>query len=300
MKTTRIFLTFAVLIALSITIDGQNRRNRGPSLNIRGGVDVRDCGDLEVTFDRRAAITEQSEMTLASSEVSTLRTEMTNGGVFIQGWDRSDYSVKTCKAVPPDDSNATATLRDIVTNRTGNTQISVSGPSDREWAAHLIIMVPRISTMNIQTTNGPLSVRNLAGNIRWTATNGPISVQNVGGVVETTATNGPVSLAGASGDHRVNTTNGPVSLRLSGNRWDGPGLEVSTRNGPMSLSIPDGYSSPIAIQTSDRSPLNCNAAACASATRTLGSPTVIQMGSGTPIVRLISSNGPMSINSSRD
>src|SRR5262249_35719135 len=155
------------------------------------------------------------------------------------------------------DPNPTATLRDIVTNITGNTQITVSGPSDRDWTANLIIMTPRLSTMDIETRNGPLGVRDLAGNIRLNAANGPISLQNVGGIVETTTRNGPISLAGGSGDQRIEATNGPVNLQLSGSRWDGPGLQVTTRNGPMSVSIPDAYGSGVAVQTNGRSPVSC-------------------------------------------
>jgi DUF4097 and DUF4098 domain-containing protein YvlB len=299
MKAMKTFLTLGLVLALSLAAHAQNRRNKGASTNIRNG-NVTDCGDIQVSFDRKPAITDQSEFTIPAAQVSTLQTRMSNGGIFINGWDRNEFSVKTCKAVPDGDSDGTATLRDIATNRTGSVQISISGPSDRDWTAHLIIRVPRLSTMNIETVNGPLSLRDLAGNIRLTATNGPIALQNVGGVVETTATNGPISLAAASGDHRVNTTNGPVSLKLSGRQWDGPGLEVSTRNGPLSLAIPDGYGSAIAIQTNERSPVNCTASACAGATRSLGSPTIIRMGSGNPVVRVTTSSGPLSISSAKD
>jgi DUF4097 and DUF4098 domain-containing protein YvlB len=289
------------LIAVSSTIDAQNRRtNRSVSTNVNRDRPVNNCGDIRVTFDRRPAITDETEMSLSASQVSTLRTLMSTGGIYINGWDRSEYSVKTCKAVPDDDPNATNTLREINTASNGNGQLTVSGPTGGEWTANLIIMVPRLSTLDIETRNGPLQLRDLAGNIRLNATNGPISLRNVGGVVQTTTTNGPISLVGASGDQRVAATNGPISIRLSGNRWDGPGLEASTKNGPLSISVPDAYGSGIWIQTSDHSPLSCKSSACAGATRTLGSPGVIRIGSGDPIVRLSTANGPLSIQTAKD
>jgi hypothetical protein len=289
-----LFQVLILLAAASVGMHGQNSRtNRSTNVNVNGDGPVTDCRDIRVTYDRKPAITEENEISLTASQVATLRTQMGNGGVYINGWDRNEYSVKTCKAVP-DDSNATSTLREINTVNTGG-QLTVNGPNDREWTANLIIMAPRLSQLDIQSRNGPLQVRELAGVIHLSATNGPIGLNNVGGSVEATTTNGPISLRGGSGDQHVSAVNGPVSIELSGNRWDGPGLEVSTRNGPLSLGVPDGYSSGIAVQTSDRSPVNCKASVCANATRTLNAPSTIHIGSGDPIVRVSTSNGPLSI-----
>jgi hypothetical protein len=260
---------------------------------------VTDCRAIQVSYDRQAAITEESEMSLPASQVPTLKTQMGNGGVYINGWDRNEYSVRTCKAVP-DDPNATATLREINTTTNGSGLLTVNGPNDKEWTVNLIVMAPRLSHLDIETQNGPLQLSELAGVIRLSATNGPIGLHNIGGVVDATTTNGPISLKGASGDQRVTAVNGPVSIELSGNRWDGPGLQVSTRNGPLSVGIPDGYSSGIAVQTSDRSPVNCKASVCAGATRTLNSPSTIRIGSGEPVVRLSTANGPLSIQSAKN
>jgi DUF4097 and DUF4098 domain-containing protein YvlB len=292
-----LLVSMCALAAVSLTIHAQGRRsNPSVSTSLNGDRAVDDCGDIQIKFDRRPAITEATEMRLAASQVSTLRTQMTNGGIYINGWDRNEYSIQTCKAVP-DDSEATRALREITTTTNANGQIIVSGPNDREWTANLIIRTPRLSRMEIETRNGPLQIRDLAGDIHLRATNGPISLNNVGGVVETTTTNGPISIRGASGDQRVNATNGPISVALSGTGWDGPGLEVTTSNGPLTLSIPDTYNSGIAIQTGDRSPVSCRAAACAGATRSLaGTGTgVIRLGSGEPTVRVSTKNGPLSI-----
>jgi hypothetical protein len=289
-----LFQALILLVAASAVMHGQNSRtNRSANVNVNGDGPVTDCRDIRITYDRKPAITEESELSLTASQVATLRTQTGNGGVYINGWDRNEYSVKTCKAVP-DDSNATSTLREISTVNSGG-QLTVNGPNDREWTANLIIMAPRLSRLDIESRNGPVQVRELAGVIHLSATNGPIGLNNVGGSVEATTTNGPISLRGGSGDQRVSAVNGPVSIELSGNRWDGPGLEVSTRNGPLSLGVPDGYSSGIAVQTSDRSPVNCKASVCANATRTPNAPSTIRIGSGDPIVRVSTSNGPLSI-----
>jgi hypothetical protein len=302
MKTKSIFLLLLIaLLGISSMIAAQNQRaDRSFNSSVKGDQPVTKCDDIRVTYSRQPAITEEVEMALPASQVSTLRTKMSTGGVYVNGWDRNEFSVKTCKAAPADDSNSTATLRAITTTSNANGEIVVSGPSDREWTANLIIMAPRLSRMDIETRNGPLQMRDLAGVIHLTASNGPVALNNVGGVVETTTTNGPIALKAASGDQRLTAVNGPVSVELSGNRWDGPGLQVSTKNGPLSVSLPDGYSSSIAIQTSERAPVSCQAAACSGATRTLGSPSTILLGRGEPIVRLSTSNGPLSIHAPKN
>jgi DUF4097 and DUF4098 domain-containing protein YvlB len=291
-----ITLSAAVLPAM---MNAQNRRDRSMSVNVDRERPVTDCKDIQVTYNRRPAITDESQLTLQASQVSSLRAQTSNSGMYVSGWDRNEFSVKTCKAVPDDDPNASATLKEITTSTTNGT-ISVNGPSERTWVANLIIMVPRLSTMQLQTTNGPLQLRDLAGNIQLRASNGPISLDNVGGVVETTTTNGPISLKNATGDHRLTATNGPIHIGLSGNSWDGPGLEASTQNGPMSVSIPDSYGSAVRIQSSGRAPISCKARACQSAAVSPSSPTTFAIGSGVPLVRLSTVNGPLSIQNGKD
>jgi hypothetical protein len=301
MKTKSILLlTMVAVVSLPLMMDAQGpRKGRSTSTNVNGNQPVTNCGDIQVMFDRRPAMTEETEMMLPPSQVSTLRAQMANSGIYLSGWDRNEYSVKTCKAVPDDDPSPSATLREITTNN-ANGRLSVNGPAGREWMANLIIRVPRLSNLDLQTQNGPLQVRDVAGNIQLNATNGPISLDNVGGSVQATTTNGPISLKGATGDHRLMATNGPIHVGLSGSRWDGPGLEASTQNGPLTVSIPNAYDSGIRIQASDHSPVSCKVPACAAATRSPSSPTIIRIGNGEPIVRLSTVNGPLSIQAAKD
>jgi len=294
MKTKTTLLQSLVVVAcMTAVISAQNRRGeRSFSIDGNGDRPVTSCGDLRVTYNRQPAQTAESELSLPSG--STLRTNMNNGGIFITGWDRNEFSVKTCKAVPADDPNATSSLSQIVTTNSNGT-IAVTGPQDGDWSVNLIVRAPRLSNMDIQTRNGPMSLRDLAGVIHLNAANGPISLNNIGGVVETSTTNGPIALKGASGDHRLSAANGPISVELSGNRWDGPGLQVTTKNGPLAVSIPDGYNSGIAIQTSPRTPVSCRASVCAGTSRTLSDGGIMRIGNGDPVVRLSTSNGPLAI-----
>jgi len=297
MKAT---LTLLVLVVVfTFTIQAQNRRQSDVSTDTNG--QVSSCNDLHVTFNRRPAVTQESQLTLMPAQVSVLKAQTTNGGIYVIGSDTAQYSVTTCKAVADDDPNPSASLAEISTTFSGG-QISLQGPAggNRQWTAALIVHVPRISSLDLHTTNGPLQLKDLAGTIHVGATNGPIALINVGGSVEATTANGPISVTGSSGDHRLSATNGPIHITLSGNHWDGPGLEASTHNGPLTIAIPETYNSAIRIQASEHSPVACNSGACNRAVRSATSPGVISIGSGDPVVRLSTMNGPLSIQDARN
>lgn len=301
MKTNIALLIGMMLAAALLTParNAQSRRNRSTSISAAGDRTVADCGDIHVRYGRRDAITEESSMTIPQAQAATLSARTANSGIYVAGWDRNEYQVKTCKAVPDDDPNSAELLR-LITTTHSNGQLTVDGPPNREWTASLIIMVPRISKLQFQTSNGPLHLRDLAGTIQLNAANGPIHLENVGGSVQATTLNGPIHLERSSGDHRLSAANGPIDVSLSGSRWEGPGLQVTTKNGPLSVGIPDSYSSGVIIEVSDRSPVRCTAPACSSATRSLSSPGYIRIGSGDPLLRFSTVNGPVSITHSRD
>src|SRR5437868_1812330 len=102
MKTRIVsLLTMVAFIALSSAFYAQSRRtNRSASISMDNNVPVTDCGAIRVTYDRQPAVTEETQMSLSASQVSTLRARISKGGIYVNGWDRSEYSIKTCKAVP--------------------------------------------------------------------------------------------------------------------------------------------------------------------------------------------------------
>ena len=273
MKTTTTLLAIMVIVALPLATNAQ-RRSRSSSTRVSSDGSPTSCSDIRVAFDRRPVITEETQMTLTASQVSVFRAQAPDGGIYVTGWDRSDYSIKTCKAVPDDDVNAAGTLRGITTTVAGG-RLSVTGPTVGEWMAHLIIMAPRTSSLDLESGNGALHLRDLAGSIQVKASNGPVSLDNIGGSV------------------RAATVNGPMNIALSGSGWEGPGLEASSQNGPISVGIPENYGSGIRIQTSG--PVSCRSSLCDQATRSLASPSIIQIGNGDPVVRLSTVNGPFSI-----
>ncbi|RPD44909.1 hypothetical protein DNI29_19610 [Hymenobacter sediminis] len=81
------------------------------------------------------------------------------------------------------------------------------------------------------------------------STNGSISVENVRGTLRCESTNGSLALAGVGGDVRGKTTAGSLNLTLTGDAWQGPGLDVSTVNGSISWKLPAVYAATIMART---------------------------------------------------
>jgi len=126
--------------------------------------------------------------------------------------------------------------------------------------------------------------------------NGPISIQRSSGDIDARAQNGPIAVEGDGGRLRLATQNGPIAVALSGSSWKGEGLDARAVNGPVSLAVPDGYTSGTLIESRGRSPFACHGDACSAVRRTWDDEHKrLEFGDGPVVVRLSTENGPVSI-----
>jgi hypothetical protein len=251
------------------------------------------CGDLDITFDGRPAVRDEQEMAVSAAAGSPLRVQAArNSGVLVQATDRRDVLVTACKAA------GSAEELDQIRVTFENGQLTAVGPVDESWAAYLLIEAPRAAALSVEAHNGPISLRGLSGQVAARSENGPISVKDCSGSIDAEAQNGPISVASSGGDVRVRTQNGPISVKLSGSAWDGSGLDARAVNGPVSLKIPAGYRSGTIVESAGRSPFRCRGDACGRARRTWDDDgNRMEFGSGSTVVRLTTTNGPVSVGS---
>jgi hypothetical protein len=104
--------------------------------------------------------------------------------------------------------------------------------------------------------------------------------------------NGPLSLKGVGGTVRARTTNGPLSILLTGSRWTGTGLDAETSNGPLTLRVPDGYSAHLEAETNN-GPLSLGFPV--TVVGRIGKTISTDLGSGGRPIRAVTHNGPLSI-----
>lgn len=149
-----------------------------------------------------------------------------NGGISIQGWDRNEvYVVAKVQAYARDDRDAEGLVSEVEIETSGRT-MDADGPRTgrhESWSVSYRVSVPHNFDIEMNTTNGGISIESVMGNLAFRSTNGGVTLVDV------------------AGDVRGRTTNGGVKIELSGSEWEGPGLDVQTTNGGVRLFIPDGY-----------------------------------------------------------
>jgi hypothetical protein len=244
--------------------------------------------------DERPTI-EAEERTVGKGEAAVLRVhEVENGGVQVRGWDKDTYSVTACKAAVGGDA---ARLLSQIKLAVQGGEVSVSGPHGErnDWTVFLLIRTPRAADIEVTTHNGPVSFYAVDGKITTRATNGPISLKDCSGEANISAENGPISFSGTSGKLRLHTQNGPITVSL-GSNWDGSELVADAVNGPLTLRVPSGFRSSFLVESNGHSPVSCHASICSDARKTWDDEhRRIEYGSGSPVIRLSTENGPISV-----
>jgi len=288
------FLPAVLLAAASTEARGWHHHGNA-SVTGSGGRDITRCSQWHVEFeDRDAAVAEES-VTIPISEASPLvASPPENGGITVIGSEGKDFEVTLCKAVEEDDAPVLTGIHLV----RAKGRLSIEGPADADWTAHLIIRAPKSASVALETHNGPLSVSDFSGTARITSENGPVSIRRSSGDIEVRTTNGPIHFEGGSGKVHLEAENGPLSVHLQNSAWTGGQFEGRTHNGPLHLDLAENYSSGVLLETAGRSPVHCGADACRNARRNWDDDgKTIAWGSEKPVVRLSTENGPVSIGS---
>jgi len=200
-----------------------------------------------------------------------------NGGAAFFGSDRRDVRIVAKIEASADDD---ATARDIASKVrvfTDGGQIRADGPSTRNhtsWSVSYDVCVPTKTNLEAITENGGISADNVRGEINFEATNGGIHVSDIAGNVH------------------ARTTNGGVVADLSGTTWQGQGLDLQTTNGGATVYVPRGYNAMLETGTTNGGmhvdfPITVRGS--------LSRHISTQLGSGGPLVRVVTTNGGVHI-----
>ena len=200
-----------------------------------------------------------------------------NGGVHVRGWNRQDVRLRTRVEAYADAASRARGLAAAVRLSTSGGRLRSDGPmavEDEHWATSFYLDVPAGTRLSINTNNGGISIEEFRGTAVMRANNGGIRLREV------------------SGDLRGHTQNGGLRIELSGQRWDGQGLDVETRNGGVRLTLPADYSAELETGTVHGRvnidfPVTIHPGRQRLFTATLGS--------GGPKVRAITTNGNVAV-----
>ena len=205
-----------------------------------------------------------------------------NGGVAIRGWDKDSIYIRAQIQTYGRSVDAAAAIARQVRIVVSGSTIGVEGPDRGDWehspswSVSFEVYVPRRSNLDLETENGPLSVREVVGTMDLEARNGPIALRGVGGTV------------------RARAQNGPLTVSLTGARWEGEGLDAETVNGPVDLSVPEGYSAQLETGTRN-GPMSVDFPITVTIQGRISHRINTTLGSGGARVRVVTTNGPLSI-----
>jgi hypothetical protein len=221
-----------------------------------------------------------------------------NGGVHIERGSGGTYEVTACVGAGAATRAEAQAAADAVRLDVTGGHVRVAGgdrPSSvRSWSVQLFVTAPIGASIDVETSNGPIGVRDFSGTLDLRATNGPIALDEVAGTVKARANNGPISVRGSQGEFDVQTANGPIDVRLDGRRWDGH-LTARADNGPLSVAIPSGFESSVEVRSSAHSPWTCRASSCGSSSQDDDRRRTLRLGSGPLVVDISTVNGPVTI-----
>jgi len=287
-----------LMFAAAFSIASAQAQGNLYSLSVNLDDKADSCADLKVKS--LGAVSQASEkFTLQGASIEV--DGGSRGAIRVRGADRADYSVEACKvAAAADSATAAQMVAGISVNRSA-WRVEAHGPAVAQkdgdnWQVYLIVHAPRNGSVDLTTVNGPIEVRDVAGAVKAKATNGPLSIQNCAGTVDAQTTNGPISFSGSGGDVKLSAQNGPLSVKLSGDVWNGPRLDASTVNGPVSLTTPNTFRSGLRVESSGQAPFSCKADLCRNAVADARSDRrSLQMNGGADTVRVSTGNGPVSV-----
>lgn len=157
-----------------------------------------------------------------------------NGGIRVEGWDRSEIRIQAVVSAQAREEADARRLASEVDVQAGSGRVSATGPATRNrehWSVSYRINVPRRNDLDLNASNGGITINSVSGTIRFDTINGGVRLSEVGG------------------DVRGETRNGGLNVTLNGDRWDGAGLDVQTSNGGVTLTIPDGYNADLTTRT---------------------------------------------------
>jgi hypothetical protein len=203
-----------------------------------------------------------------------------NGGISIEAWDRNEIRVRAVVQASAREAADARNLAGQVQVQAAGGRVYATGPqTDRRewWSVSYRINVPRQNDLDLRASNGGITIVGVSGNMRFDTVNGGVRLQDVGG--------------------RVNggTRNGGLNVALSGNRWEGEGLDVETSNGGVTLAIPDGYNAELETRTVNGG-LRIDFPITVQGELTSQRGITTTLGSGGPLIRARTTNGGVKIN----
>jgi DUF4097 and DUF4098 domain-containing protein YvlB len=217
------------------------------------------CGLLLVGAAAHAAtVKDRFDQTVPLRPGSEVRLANLNGGVTFEAWDRSEVRIEAEKRVKAGSDEAARKLMSQIRIEVANTPSGLridtrlpkreeggilaqlfNGSGDVNMDVSYRIHVPRHVALNVESSNGGITVTGTEGSARLKTTNGGITIARLAGSLQAETTNGAIDAELtelASSDLSLESTNGGVAVRLP--RDARFSIDAATSNGGVRSDFP--------------------------------------------------------------
>jgi hypothetical protein len=238
-------------------------------------------------------------ITLSRAELPALSMRNVQAWVEVTGADTETWSVQLCaQAGAATEGDATALLRQFKLTQKGE-WLELSAPAqlpEQSGAAYVRIQAPRDAPVTI-SGKSPISVYGMSAPVKVSTTHARLTVADTTGDVEADIKpdSGMIDFLGNRGHVRLNA-DWELNLVISAQQFTGD-LEGTAR-GRIHVLLQPGFLSPFEAVVNHDSDFDCRASICDQVRRAdRGGKVAFTYGSGEPVLRLVSANGPVVINS---
>jgi len=232
------------------------------------------CQDRSWNHNRLSTHCEMKEQTFPASRGAIDIQPGENGGITVQGWDRSDVLVRAkIQTAAPTDAEARA-MTPQIRFASGVASLHAEGPetdNDHNWSVEYEIFAPHNTDLTMTAHNGGIHVANVHGKLVFQTVNGGVHLEQV------------------SGDVQGQTTNGGVHVAMTSDRWDGKGMDIQTTNGGITLVAAPQFSAHVEASTENGGITRDGASVSHART------TAFDLGAGGPSIHLATTNGGIKI-----
>jgi len=218
------------------------------------------CGLLLVGAAAHAAtVKDRFDQTVPLRPGSEVRLTNVNGGVTFEAWDRSEVRIEAEKRVKAGSDEAARKLMGQIRIEVANTASGLridtrlpkrgeeggilaqlfNGSGDVNMDVSYRIHVPRHVALDVESSNGAITVTGTQGNAHLETSNGRITVAGLAGALQAETSNGAIDAELtelASGDLSLESSNGGISVRLP--RDARFSVDAATSNGGVRSDFP--------------------------------------------------------------
>jgi hypothetical protein len=265
-----------------------------------------------IPWSERAEVDEIVQLSAPRSGL--LRVDNSNGRTRVVGEDRTDVEVRLQKVARAESESAARRLAESIRLASSESEagLDVEIETPRRWnrrgSVNIELRVPRGTRVDVQASNGKVSVEALHAAVRARSSNGAVEIADVEGDIEVQSSNARVCCTDCRGRLLARSSNGKIEIsthrgsidaatsngliRASLTELRGP-VVLATSNGRIALELPEAVDADVDVRVDNG--IIRNQRSLDRCTHSSGGRLAGALGHGGIPIKLRTSNGSISL-----